>query len=114
MNKDQESKEKPTFKQWTPEMIEESEKKAKEAARQASENMKNGIWPESKMQNFTLKEQPIKKDQELKEKPTFKQWTPEEVKADHEKWTEAARLASEAMKNEDWPESKMQNFTLKE
>ena len=56
MNKDQESKEKPTFKQWTPEMIKKSEKEAEEAARLASENMKNGIWPESKMQNFTLKE----------------------------------------------------------
>lgn len=58
MNNEEQSKEKPTFKPWTPEMIAEADKRNREALRLASEDMKNGIYPVSTMEthNFSLKD----------------------------------------------------------
>jgi len=58
MNNEKQSKEKPTFKPWTPEEKAELEMKNRELARKMTEDMKNGIYPVSTMEthNFSLKD----------------------------------------------------------
>lgn len=83
MNKNQESKEKPTFKQPTPEQIKKHHEMMDKAAKQMSEDLKNGIYPES---------------------PIFKQPTPEELEAKDKRDKEMCRIVSENLKNGIYPE----------